>query len=164
MGSAAVATNSTEHATCRSDSTCWAIHATVESTRISPAFCRKRSSAARPFATLRPLRAMSISRQNSPHSASYAVRSAGVSATGMPEIGTGPQGAARCSIAGGRSSASQPRTSLRSAARRAGSVVQAAPYRPCSTAMPWRSSAAANVAPGCVAEVHSRIGSPSTCA
>ena len=94
---------------------------------MSPAFCRKRSSAARPFATLRPRRAMSISRQNSPHSASYAVRSAGVSATGMPEIGTGPHGAARCSIAGGRSSSSQPRTSLRSAARRAGSVVHVAP-------------------------------------
>ena len=82
----------------------------------------------------------------------------------MPEIGTGPHGAARCSIAGGRSSSSQPRTSLRSAARRAGSVVHVAPYRPCSTPTPWRSSAVANAAPGCVAEVHSCIGSPSTCA
>ena len=127
MGSAAVATNSTEQATCRSACTCWAIQSTVESTRISPAFCRKRSSAARPLAVLRPRRAMSISRQNSPHSASYAARSAGVRVTGMPEIGTGPQGAARCSIAGGFSPSSQPRTSLRSAARRAGSVVQVAP-------------------------------------
>ena len=42
-------------------------------------------------------------------------------------IGTGPHGAARCSIAGGWESASQPRTSARSSARRAGSVVQVAP-------------------------------------
>ncbi len=105
---------------------------------------------------------MSISRQNSPHSASYAVRSAGVSATGIPEIGTGPHGAARCSIAGGRSSSSQPRTSLRSAARLAGSVVQLAPYRPCSTATPWRSRASAKTSPALVAEAHCRIGSPST--
>ncbi len=53
IGSAAVATNSTEHATWRSASTCWAIHATVESTRTRPAFWRKRSRAARPFAVLR---------------------------------------------------------------------------------------------------------------
>jgi hypothetical protein len=99
----------------------------VESTRISPAFWRKRSSAARPFAVLRPRRATSISRQNSPHSASYVARSACVSATGIPEIGTGPQGAARCSMAGGRASSSQVRTRARSSARRAGSGVQVAP-------------------------------------
>jgi hypothetical protein len=127
IGSAAVPTNSTEQATCRSASTCWAIHWTVESTRSSPAFWRKRSSAARPLAVLRPRRARSISRQNSPHSASYASRSAGVSVTGIPEIGTGPQGAARCSIAVGSWSSSQPRTRARSSARRVASLVQVAP-------------------------------------
>ena len=35
----------------------------------------------------------------------------------MPETDTGPQGAGRCSMAGGRSSSSQPRTCLRSARR-----------------------------------------------
>ena len=70
IGSAAVSTNSTDTATWRSASTCAFTQSTVACTRIRPAFCRNRISAARPFALCRARRASCISARNSDHSES----------------------------------------------------------------------------------------------
>lgn len=127
IGSAAVSTNSTDTATCRSASTCAFTHSTVAAARISPAFCRNRSSAARPRAVSFFRRASCISARNSDHSASYCARSAGVRSTGVPVTETGPHGAGRCSVAGGSLSASQLRSRARSARRSPASSVHAQP-------------------------------------